>query len=70
MCNCAERMRNYVLPHTGFRQSEDGTLWTNVRTGEVIADADIDHHHTRLTAEIGLRRIRNFWNTLGGQTDG
>ena len=64
-CGCAERMRNYVLPHTGFVQ--DGDDWTNTQTGEVIADSDIDHHHTRLTLQISSRRVRSFWAQIGGR---
>ena len=64
-CGCAERMRNYVLPHTGFVR--DGDRWTNAQTGESIADSDIDHHHTRLTAQIGRRLVRDFWAKLEGK---
>jgi hypothetical protein len=60
-------MRNYVLPHTGFTQSEDGTLWVNRLTGESIRDEDIDHHHTRLTAQIAAKRVTNWFSKLTGE---
>jgi len=67
-CGCAERMRNYVLPHTGYKATDlgDRIVWIGP-DGDEIDDRDIDHHHTRLTAQIGRRLVRDFWAKLEGK---
>lgn len=62
-CGCAERMRTYVLPATGYKL--EGDEWVHP-THPPIPDADVEDHHTKLTAQIGMRAVRSFWAKLEG----
>lgn len=62
-CGCANRMRKYVLPTMRY-ELEDG-MWTNEETGDVIPDAEVEEHYTRLTARIMGDAVKNFFSITG-----
>ena len=59
-CGCADRMRKHILPRTGYSYNVLLNRWDH-DTESSINDEDIADHHTRLTAQIGLRVSRAYW---------
>lgn len=68
-CNCANRMRKYVLPLLGYEPDLMRFGWVHKKTGEFIADTEIEAHHTRLTAQLGLKRAKGLFTRFAGGPD-
>ena len=68
-CGCADRMRKYILQQAGYTYNISMETWEH-DTEPTILDEDIEDHHTRLTAQIGLRIARSFWDRLEGTKNG
>ena len=71
-CNCANRMRKYVLPALDFVFHEDTQTWENPEFPHthlrLLPDAQIENHYTRLTAELAVRysldQFEQWWNRM------
>ena len=63
-CGCAKRMRDQVLPRTGYTYDPLASLWTHESTGETIRDSEIEDHHTRLAAKVIGKTVTNWFTKL------